>query len=882
MKISEKWKDSFLVIFIFILTLFVGIFKISDIPPGTQDDVLRAVITSEQYLQGLDGGLTSLRQSIAYFLLGGHWSSYFVDLARGYGNVDAMLIISRLPSLLFFLFGTLIWYRILETIELKRFGKFIFFLIFVPSAYFSTYSHHIPLVAGYFFFGSAGILYLLKFFKEEVTRFSYLFLSMISFGLITYTHGISIFFCIGFLTVFCLLILLLKTKDVKRVIKTLFKGNKLKYALIIILFLLSLYPFIDGFLASDSSLKSRDANTVKYLIDLGEIDLLKDKMIEKYRAYFHPNTLVFSGKIVEGIQPVDSRIFYDIKNPQFNQWVTTNLSPFGFVSILSYLAIILVFINTFKNKDYKNILALSLFITYLIVIAPTNYDNPSIAKVIVPIIWIPLSISIIIENIVNSTDEKIYRYLLTLFVIVSSIYNLSYLYLPGYSRSESDKYYQYNFDSVFSYILKSSELSKLRVFVKSNNSGITNLISFYLGPNALNRSVFGEFEKSFINEEEYSYFITDNREDFAKFESIEIREFSTPDSPQVLYLGVLKPNDKSMGNEFINYTEIKCLDNLYYPIRLGEFELTQYQYRYYNQLGYYSEKCKSVNSSKNIDPYDLRIVNNNLISKDIFSGKEVSLSLEEDEIYATKKYSLIDRSSSQVQNNNLNSFTLEADNEDSTMLLKLSAINPLVSTENGTYLLQFDYDIDKYGYLDFYAIDAKTGIAEPTNIIYQNYHPNFTGKYLTILYLGKGDELVFNFTAINKHYNIDKSKHKIKVSVNNIKVTHISKINILEENNDTERVVTNPINIIQPFPGIYKLETSQKTEEVLVLNRTYTEFLNTDTLLVNGIVPGVRNNGYGEILISKSVVYGAIALLLNLSWITYLSMFRLLKRERIK
>jgi hypothetical protein len=855
---KQKTINIAITITIILTTIFFAIYKILNIPPGTQDDVLRSIITAEQNLTGNNGGITSIRQTIAYFILGGYWTTLLTNILRGIPNVTLMLILSRLPAALFFIFGSITWLKTLRLLKLKNFGIIIFYLIFLPSAFFITYSHHIPLVAGYFFFGSVGIHYLIKFFASEEVKYRNLLFATLAFAISTYTHAISSFFLISFVPLFLILILLLKPQLIKKFLKSTYldsKKNLGKYIVVIIFFILSLVPVVHGIVSSDLSIQTRQANTITYLIDYNEIDLMWEKMKDKYLSYFHPNTLVVSGDITEGKQEVNSDQFYDIKNAYYNQWVTTNISPFGFISAFVYFGIFYVIIQMFRKKDLKYILAFTLFFSYLFVIFPTNYDNPSIAKVIVPIMFIPLTVTIFLSDIVKLSKLKFLKIIILLISLLNAGYNLFYLYSDDlYTNNETAKYYVFNYDEVLDEILKTPDLSKTRIYISTTDQGTKNIFQYYLGTYGLNRMVFGDIKPDIIDPQEYNYIITRNPDNVETVLEEYGYEYSTTlymenDNVLPIYLTRISRQEETQEDiSLINITDTVCYKEPYSPIRMGEYEYVYSHQRLYPYT-FSTEKCiDGQREIETFDPYTL--------------AENVEIPNPDQKIdYTIEKVNNVGIEDS----SNIN---LLADIDPAKVLIKVSNINSDHNVKPGTYLLSFDYNIDEFGYIDFFTMYANNLKVVPVNILPQEYDPNYTGQYTSLMYLPQNQEIVITAELQNNHFNINKDLHPVRAQLTNLQIQYVAEEDLLgldrpEISSDVKSISLDTEMII---PGIFRINNSEVIKEntLIHINKPYNPFYKalgakSSNYIVNGITNGLKIDGEVQgdlIIVDMSLVYG--------------------------
>ncbi len=931
---TQQLKEYIFLGLILFLACFFAFFKIREIPPGTQNDVLRSELAPELYLNGLDNATTGLRQKTAYFINGGYWSYFATDVLRGSLDVPTITIIGRLPAALFFIFTTIVWYRILKIIKLSNFARIIFFLVYIPSAAYITLSHHIPLVGGYFFFSSASVLYVLRFLSSERNKYLDLFLAFFCAGLATYTHGISVFFSAAIFGSLFLSFLLFKGDIIDKKLERFGSDplkNTIKSFLIGIAFTITLIPLFDGIIYSDQSLQIPKGNTIKYLIDQGEADKIIPKTFKKIAAYLHPNTLVFSGRITS--TKSDKNIAVpDIKNAQNNQWVTTNLSPFGVISAACYIGIIYQFFTMFTTKKSKYILVICLFFAFLVTPLFSNYDNPSIPKVLPAIMFIPLSISILSEDILSSDKKRLLQGVQLLIIIANIVYNLSYLYSYRYKENEIGKYYIYNYPEAIHKISDYIDFKKARIYLDTANPEIKNIFSYYLSPYILNRIVIGEIRPDIIKKEEQNFIFTHRGETVESLRnagfSLDTTTYKTPSGLSDLILIEMADN---IGKEIGNYqweaqSAIVCTSQYYYPQFKGENEALLSHYRYYPNSHLYttSDKCSSssVKQYKLMNPGKLDYSNGTLTTTlaDNFFGKYLDIPSQPQTVFDKQE---IERDFTRFINTSNKTITyslynseeitgaLEIHTEENaaatTDTIKLTASSKYsgaainINAQDrgaGTYLVEFDYEIDSFAHFDFFinntTADTHTGI--PVTLPPQNYEKDYGEKHTTIFYLPEQNSYTMAFHLHNTHVNINQNDHPVEMDIKNLRIIKLTELNLFEDTAGFTPQLQpakkkEEVGESQVFPGVMKISTSAK-EDLIYINRPFSknykvfnnkfQKISSDNLLINGSAmaidikpedPSTLDNDF--YIINTSVIYGIEIFILFMGMLGFFSLANL-------
>lgn len=892
-------------------SIFFALYKLTTIPPGTQNDVIRSSLTAEQFLNNLDGDGTSLRQIIAYFINGGYWTYLIGDVFRSTFNFNVLTIISRLPAAIFFVSTALIWLNMLRLMKFSKTGIVLFFMIFLPSSLYITYSHHIPLVGGYFFFTSSAIYYFMRFLLSKHADIHYLCISLGCTAAATYTHGISVFFSLLFFPFFIILMFIFNSALIQHK-RALLRQNTLKSLLLLTgSFLVTgtlLFPFFQGFLGSDRSLQTRDATTIKYLIENGESRLALQKTGIKIWSYISPNTLIWSGNLVRGSQPIESPEFFDIKNAQFNQWVTTNLSPFGIITAIIFVTAPLVLVGILfkifpERFNVPALLFISLSATYVLLPIFPNYDNPSVAKALPALMFIPLGITFIVQYLTNGDKHSYLWYIFLFSAGLNMIYNLGYLYSDRYQLGETQKYYQYNTISLANDIAKAGDLHSTRLYLSTANADVQNALSYFFSSYLLDRMVYGQLDLSTIDPKEHTLVVT-NDEDIV--EALQNTGFFRTKSLYRKPSGAIDYYLVELGTEsehpisapiVLGETYITCAHETYYPFYTGETEYLIHQHRYYpDSETIQIEDCNSdfLNSTNYLNVKDMTYKSGKLqtsIAPDLW-GKQV-------ETLTQDKAQLTEHTYRNVFENKVTySFS---DTKDVTDRVEYNAIGPseyrgdsisLIASKYpgkasitlsseilgfGTYLIEFDYNKSKFSYLDVYVLDSKEKKNIAANLLSQDYDPTEAETYRTVFYLPAGSTYAVGLDLFNRHLNLDKDKHTVTAEIDSITITKLTSDNLLsiakqlvdsQQPEIKARFSATP-TIDEIFPGLIRILDVPERDEAttIVLNQPFSRsnvVLGTNTnvhlTLANGISQAVQIKSANDL---QAEVY-----IVNLGWVT--------------
>ncbi|MCB9790659.1 hypothetical protein H6764_01410 [Candidatus Nomurabacteria bacterium] len=818
--IKYKHLDRILFLLVLVSSIFVAFYKILDIPPGVQYDQLRAVLVPEIIAKGISNNF-GIRQFVAFYILNGYWAYYLVDLFRTTLSVDGMIIAGRIPSALFFIMSSVVWWKILVELRRPLVERLIFFLIFIPSGYSIVFSHYIPLIAGYLFFSSASILAFIKFLNSKKTDIIYLYIGIILAVLSTYTHGMSVFFIPVFYGSFLTLLILLKRDLVKKHLKKIL-NSKLATSVSILLILgsiaLVLYPLVEGYLGKDQSIQVRYTFSVVYLIQEGEIDLIFKTYFQKLGAYISPNSLVTGTSIDNGAQPLSNILWFQIKNPKYNQWWITNLGPFGFITLSLYFGGLYLLYKTFKKKDMSQILALSLFLSYLLLPFFPNFDNPSIAKTIPALMFIPLSLSLLSTLGSNffTKHKKHFYYGILIFLAINIFISFTYLYSESYQKSEAEKF-EYNYPAAVQYIAQNANYQHLRIGFHDELWNNTTMIEYFLSPYILNRVTWIN-ESAILTTDSFdltedNFILTKYPQDIETVRSTgvpyKVQEFNAPAGEQDLYVIELKPEQYEPSIRNVENTvtasvtrnasgKIVCLNQPYSPQFKGDYEVIKPSYRYYDtsqtQSLFTINDCEIPSRQQVylLDPYNVKLNGNELSSQppnaDLhFEEQEFSLSEATDildiKLSPEGKSTFLFKSTRNLSEK-LNIEGINAYLVDDTWKFiaseELSLIRfdlPLEKVE-GTYYIEFDFTRSERGDADITITDNFTRQIIPIPSM-RDYLKGNHNTYSTVFSLY--DSASPEFTIVLGHNSplLDRATKPAQMELSNLKLIKLSGSNIL-------------------------------------------------------------------------------------------------------
>jgi len=827
---------------VIIFAAFFAFFKINEIPPGVQYDQLRAVLMPEFFLKGFTD-LPSIRQITSYFLLHGYLAYFLTDIYRTTFDTAGMIFASRLPSALLFIQSVIIWWFLLKELKISIYLRLLFFGIFIPSATFIVFSHYIPQVGGYLFLTSASIYTFIKTLNAKPPFvYIYFYLSIILAFLSTYTQVISAIFIVVFYLFFILLLLLIKRDLCISFLKS-FLSSKVTAAITIIVItgaiVITFFPLLRGYTATDQALQSRDSFTILYLFQNDEPGLALESAGRKLKAYMHPNTLVTSNDLISGLQPISGSEWYDIRNPRYNQWLITNLSPFGPLTAFIYIGIIFL-LDRISKKDLGIILTISLFLTYLVLVIFPNYDNPSIAKTIPALMFIPLVLIFCIRELISIFKSKRVLasttvILATLLVLINAFLNISYMYSNDYALHETEKFY-YHIDDAVSYITHNTDLQNVRIAIHDHQWNNITFPQFFMSPHILNRTRIIN-ETSAITQDMFdlnddNIILTKFKDDIDQVASLgissKITTFKLPNGNDELYLihldtsiitadsiGEAKSLTGSVSN---NISNVRCTNLPYYPEYHGEFELLHHGYWYYPRDTadkVFVDNCDipvpqyiyTINPTKvslieNMTSYIPRTAHGDILKiEDITQQFDNISTIEQNE-----EYSSFTLSTQKNIADYMNIDTIGGRYHDTEWSLEVVE-NPGVWTfgipptySPGTFYIEFSYTQPENGDMNITIMDVETRQMTPVpSLLHADCDDDGNCQYSTIFSTRYNTHPVVSLVLVNTTQLLDKTKHKATTTISNFQLFKISSDDIINT------PITNESTVSRAIPGTSKI-----------------------------------------------------------------------------
>lgn len=467
-----------------LIGVFFSFFFISKLPAGQHYDQLRYIINPEQQISGLVDSV-SIRQIIANILLLAYPAVYVVQYLRYLDLVALIPLVPKVVTALFFLASLFVWKAILKELKFSVGSGIFFLLLLVTSGWFIIFGKFIPLLGGYLFYTSLTWYYFIRWGKSK--KIIDLLMSSLFLVFTTFTHIFSVLLLPLSLAIY--LFLSLKRGSVK-LGELLASGTVAVVAIGIItatILFLSGYASNSGIQLSDNSLSGKDTSTILYQLSLGEYSSAISSYGKRLLFYLHPGFLV-AGGFLQDTQVDTSFSFNDIKNPEFNHWQISGTGPFGFVALLIYFLPLFVKLR----KDDKSSFFWALFVPYVLGAGFANFDNPSIARFVPYLVWIPYVITLYLEEIVQEGLEKkknllIYALILGV-MLISSFFTLKYLYSDKYQQAEQNKF-EMAYDEVFQ--LLNTHVSPFAdvYFFQDERWNSHSYLEYYLSPTVASKTV---------------------------------------------------------------------------------------------------------------------------------------------------------------------------------------------------------------------------------------------------------------------------------------------------------------------------------------------------------------------------------------------------------
>lgn len=918
---NERLIEVSILIGILCSALFFAIYKILDIPAGLQYDQLRAVLTPEFFTKGITD-LPSIREIASYFILDGFIAHFLNELFRPGLSTDGMIFASRLPSAILFIQSALVWWFILKEFDLKPFYRILFFAIFLPSATYIVFSHYIPLVAGYLFFTSASMYLFIRALRAKAPYvYLYLYSAIILAILSTYTHAISAFFVGIFYIVFFLLVLIFNRDTLKAFFKSIFTSKILtifSIATIIIAGALTLYPFFEGYFHADEALTSRNSFTVLYLIKNKEYDTALDAATTRITTYLHPNTLVTGTEVTQGEQPLNTTDWFGIRNPITNQWTVTNLSPFGPITAFVYALFVLFLFRIFK-KDLAITFAMALLLSYVLLVIFPTYDNPSIAKTIPALMFIPLMLTLGVKEIVELLkDRKILVWLFigfsSLLVLFNIYYNLSYLYSPYYAEGESLKF-EHSYDEAADYISENTDLSKIRIALHTTQWNGVTFPEFFFGPAILNRTILinetDAIRREMFDLREDNIILTEFPEDVDQAKTLNIPIFTetykTPAGDDELFLIHLNPGKKTRDPETLSATLIKggtdiiCTNQPFYPVYSGEYENVHQGYRYYNKENAaltLTDFCDGTGDFHlyPIDPSDVYLSGNILTTRIPADGDPTfdpnDIKAKSIEKVTTNGFTDVEITLREVQNITASlHFDVVQGREIATNSWELTASDtPAIlafgmPTEftPGTYYFEFTYTKPEGSDLGVTITDIADRQLTPLPPLNTSSRVGEFLRYSTVYSLDNSAEAVTSLVLVNTEQLLEKQENVGIVTISNFRVVKIADENIVTSpvrsyDGTIQNAATEALTLTPRLGGlVFSGNIDASADDVLMIQTSYSPFLSlsrngladidSKPLVLEGYVQGFalgESYSGNMYLVNRAVVLLAGSILIGL------------------
>lgn len=484
-----KYKKFLPNIILLIIGTFFSFYLINKLPAGQHYDQLRYIISPEQQILGLVENY-SIRQIIANLLLFAYPAVYIVEYLRFIGAITLIPLIPKVVTALFFLSSLFIWKAILKELKFSVGAGWFFLILVATSGWFVIFGKFIPLLGGYLFYTSFCWYFFIKWGKTK--KIIDLLMASLFLVFTTFTHIFSALLLP--LSLFIYLALSVKRGSIK--IKEVVSSGTVALASITIVTALIVY-FIgltgnSGIQISDSSLSGKDSSTIMYQLSLGEYSSAVSSYAKRMLFYMHPSFLVIGG-LLQDTQTDTSFAFNDIKNPEFNHWQITGIGPFGLVAILIYF--LPIFVRMPKND--KGTFFWALFIPYLLGSGFANFDNPSIARFLPYILWVPYIITVYLDTIVQiglDLKKNLAIYVVILLgTLVSIVFSLNYLYSARYQQAEQQKF-EMSYDEVFDSISKFTSMYADVYYIQDNRWNSQSYLEYYLSPTVINKTVLVQNE----------------------------------------------------------------------------------------------------------------------------------------------------------------------------------------------------------------------------------------------------------------------------------------------------------------------------------------------------------------------------------------------------
>lgn len=418
-----------------IVSIFFAILGITMLPLGLHYDQMRFLVGPEQQILGLFSNF-SLRETVANLLLLGYQSAVFAEFARFIGNVDLLVLIPRIVTALFFVLTSLVWLGITRELKLSLAARTVFIIVFVTSGLYIVYSKFLPMLGAYLLFVSLFWYFLIRY-EAGRYHFTHLVLAGVFAIFSLYTHAMAVF-----VVLFTLVLwgskFLFNSELRKQLIKKIPPIEWLVYYLF--LFAVLLFPLFSTLVSTDPNISGKDEFTIFYLLKNGEYKYAAESAGLRVLTYINPQFLVAGGPMAGASLSTDIYSTANIKNPEANAFLLTNISPFGYIALLLFISFPFVILpsKNLSSRFFKLILG-----TYLLSALIPNFDNPSLARMLPLYMFIPLGIAILWDTIVQSRNAFVLRlgkgFVLSC-VALSSGLNLFTVFSGNYAKTDAEKF----------------------------------------------------------------------------------------------------------------------------------------------------------------------------------------------------------------------------------------------------------------------------------------------------------------------------------------------------------------------------------------------------------------------------------------------------------
>lgn len=421
-------------LFVFLFAVLFAFIGIQNLPLGMHYDQMRYIVAPEQQILGLFSRF-SLRETVANLLLLGYQSAIVAEYARFVNNPQLLLLIPRIVTAIFFVLSSMVWYSITRELGLSAKARAFFTVVLLTGGLFLVYSKFLPMLGAYLFFISMFWYFLIRY---ENTNFStsHLILAGVFAVFSLYTHAMAVF-VVGFsLIAWFSKYIFVKSKRII-LLNNLPKKEWLIFA--IALFSLLLFPLFSTLVTPDPNISGKDEFTIFYLLKHGEFKYAAETAGIRLVTYVNPQFLVAGGPMAGASTSTDLYTTANIKNPEANAFLLTNISPFGYVTLALFLAFPFYILS---NKSVAASFWRFLVLVYLLSAIIPNFDNPSLARLLPLYLLIPLGLAIIWDEV--EREKKLKRNILTtlllILLIASSAGNLFAVYGFPYKKSDSKKF----------------------------------------------------------------------------------------------------------------------------------------------------------------------------------------------------------------------------------------------------------------------------------------------------------------------------------------------------------------------------------------------------------------------------------------------------------